>query len=152
MTLRLIVILCLIFITPVQGLCSFAFAAASSDKTDGALRSPVLLLKKSDQHRVVHVPVGQEIDVLLVAQGGTGYQWVIDEATLDHFELIGKTSAPVDTDARGGGSVQQIWHLKSTKPGMAATKMDYFRPWEGRNKAIDHFQVQVSIEVQGGKP
>lgn len=110
-----------------------------------------MILTKDDQDSEIRIAVGQTIDVILQSQGGTGYQWVFDDATFDYFELIGRTSEPINADARGGGPVRQTWHLKSTKPGTAVVKLDYFRVWEGRATAVDHFQVKATIEAGGGK-
>jgi predicted secreted protein len=38
------------------------------------------------------------------------------------------------------------WWLKVKNAGESQLAMEYFRPWEGKGKAVKHFLVKVSIQ------
>ncbi len=61
---------------------------------------------------------------------------------------MGETTEPQAGEETGkvGGPVLRLWTLKSKKGGQCAIKTDYFRVWEGRTRAIKHFEVRVFIE------
>ena len=44
------------------------------------------------------------------------------------------------------GRCSKFGRLKTLKPGDATLSLDYLRPWEGRAKAVKHFQVNVHIQ------
>jgi predicted secreted protein len=123
----------------------FAHAKAETlEKMD----SQGILLEKKDNGQEIKIKLGDEVRLKLRIQGGTGYSWYFDEATFEYFDVTGETTeAPAEEEqSKAGGPVWRLWTLKSKKGGAGVIKTDYFRVWEGRAQAAEHFEVRVIIE------
>lgn len=89
---------------------------------------------------------GDEIQIELKGVGGTGYSWYFDELDHDFFELIGEERK---IQEKGGESVGSptlyTWILKAKKTGKSVIRMSYYRIWEGKDKALRRFELEVNI-------
>lgn len=104
------------------------------------------IITKQDSGKEVSVNVGDTIQIELEENGSTGYIWQIDNLDKNYFELILEDTKKTTTDSNlAGAPVIGVWQIKVLKKGSAGIKMDYFRPWEGRDTAIDHFEVNFRI-------
>jgi predicted secreted protein len=45
-----------------------------------------------------------------------------------------------------GAPVMGVWLMKAKNKGSTEIKMDYYRIWEGKDKATEHFSVKLLIE------
>jgi predicted secreted protein len=90
--------------------------------------------------------IGEEIQIELQGAGGTGYAWYFDELDNNFFELIGK-GRKVQEKSRDlvGSPTLYTWILKPKKIGKSVIKMIYYRIWEGKDKAIRQFVVEIDI-------
>lgn len=104
-----------------------------------------ILLDMNSNGKRIELKVGDEIQIELKAIGGAGYAWYFDRLDKDLFELIGEEKKVISREGkdRVGTPVISVWKLKAMKPGSSLIKMSYYRIWEGRDKAIDHFEVSV---------
>jgi predicted secreted protein len=105
-----------------------------------------LLLDESWNNRRIELKVGDEIQIELQGTGGTGYAWYFDEFDNDFFELIGK-EGKVKEKSRDlvGSPTLYTWILNAKQIGKSVIKMIYYRVWEGKDKAIRRFEVEVDI-------
>lgn len=39
-----------------------------------------------------------------------------------------------------------VWLFKAKKKGISEIRMDYYRVWEGKEKATGHFSIILAIE------
>ncbi len=89
---------------------------------------------------------GDEIQIELQGAGGTGFSWYFDELDHNFFELIGEERK---MEEKGGESVGSptlyTWVLKAKKIGKSVIRMSYYRNWEGKDKALRRFELEVSI-------
>lgn len=89
---------------------------------------------------------GDKIQIELQGVGGTGYSWYFDELDHDFFELIGEERK---IQEKGGESVGSptlyTWVLKAKKTGKSVIRMSYYRIWEGKDKALRRFELEVNI-------
>jgi inhibitor of cysteine peptidase len=108
--------------------------------------SEVTALQAKDSGQEIQVKAGAMIELSLKEQAGTGYQWEFDRLDEKHFELLKTETRPLAAKNRVGGPVLKTWRLKAKTPGESQLTLDYFRPWEGRGKAVKHFQVKVRIQ------
>jgi len=92
----------------------------------------------------VEARVGDEFQIELEGIGATGYWWYFDRLDRDHFEPISEETVSV-REGVTGGPVLGIWKLRIKKPGLRIIKMDYYRIWEGKEKADKHFEIEVNI-------
>jgi predicted secreted protein len=105
-----------------------------------------LLLDESWNGKRIELKVGDEIQIELQGAGGTGYAWYFDELDNDFFELIGKERKVQEKSGELVGSpTQYFWLIKAIKTGSSVIKMIYYRVWEGKDKAIRQFEVEVDI-------
>ena len=105
-----------------------------------------LLLDESWNNRRIELKVGDEIQIELQGTGGTGYAWYFDEFDNEFFELIGK-ERKVQEKSRDlvGSPTLYTWILNAKQIGKSVIKMIYYRVWEGKDKAIRRFEVEVDI-------
>jgi predicted secreted protein len=102
-------------------------------------------IQAKDAGREIRLKVGALIELSLEEQAGTGYSWEFDRLDGQHFELLHTETRSLPDEHRVGGPVLKIWRLKAKNPGESRLALNYFRPWEGKDKAVKHFQVKVSI-------
>jgi predicted secreted protein len=133
------VVLTLAIIYPLS-LCSIVLA---SDK--GADEAKVFIITEKHSGSEIQVKPGDIIQVELPASGGTGYNWYIDQFDGEYFELISEKTKQVSEDTKVGAPVVMIWQFKAQKQGSTEIKMDYYRKWEGIEKAADHFSLNINI-------
>jgi len=95
----------------------------------------------------IEVRVGEEIQIELGAIGGTGYSWYFDDLDSDFFDLIDEGTKVIAGEKEGaaGNPVVMIWKLSAKKAGASVLRMSYYRVWEGRKKAVRHFEINVDI-------
>ncbi len=119
--------------------------AADMKISNGAIKK--ILLDMNSSGKRVELKVGGEIQIELQGIGSTGYSWYFDQLDLDLFELIEEERKEIrkDPNVLTGGPLQYIWKLKSKRSGTSTIRMDYFRIWEGKEKAIQRFKVRIDI-------
>ena len=109
-----------------------------------ATASEVTALQAKDNGREIRVKVGTIIELTLEEQGGTGYTWEFDQLDKKHFELVTTKTRPLSDMI--GAPVLMTWRLKVKNAGESQLALGYFRPWEGKVKAVKHFLVKVNIQ------
>jgi predicted secreted protein len=65
----------------------------------------------------------------------------------DFFDLTSeerKGVAPEKGDVVGT-PVVMVWKLRARKPGNSMIRMSYYRLWEGKDKAVNQFEILVDI-------
>ncbi len=109
-----------------------------------AAASEVTALRAKDNGQEIRVKVGTIIELSLEEQGGTGYTWEFEQLDEKHFKLV-KTETRRLSDLIGA-PVLMTWRLKVKNAGESQLALNYFRPWEGKGKAVKHFLVKVNIQ------
>ncbi len=109
-----------------------------------AAASEMTALQAKDNGQEIRVKVGTIIELSLEEQGGTGYTWEFDQLDEKHFELVTTETSPLSDKI--GAPVLMTWRLKVKNAGESRLALDYFRPWEGKGKAVEHFLVKVNIQ------
>jgi predicted secreted protein len=109
-----------------------------------AAASEVTALQAKDNGREILVKVGTIIELSLEKQGGTGYTWESDQLDKKRFQLMKTETRPLSDKI--GAPVLMTWWLKVKNAGESQLAMEYFRPWEGKCKAVEHFRVKVNIQ------
>ena len=112
----------------------------------GLAQAAEAVLGLPDNGKEIRVRAGEVIELALEEQGGTGYTWEFNKLDEKHFQVVGTETRHPAGQARIGGPVLKVWHLKTKVPGEARLSLDYLRPWEGRASAVKHFEVKVCIQ------
>ncbi len=105
----------------------------------------VTVLQMHDNGKEIRVQAGEVIELALKEQAGTGYLWEFHRLDEKHFQVVHTETKSLAERNRVGGPMLQVWQLKTLEPGDATLSLDYLRPWEGRAKAVKHFQIKVHI-------
>lgn len=126
---------------------SSSLQAADMNTSDRVIKK--ILLDMNSSGKRVDLKVGSEFQIELQGIGSTGYSWYFDQLDLDFFELIDEERKEIrkDQNVLTGGPFQYIWKLKPRRSGTSTIRMDYYRIWEGKEKAVQRFEVRVDIHL-----
>lgn len=106
---------------------------------------PAVILQKGDNGKEISLKVGEVFEIQLEGVGGTGYGWYVRNLDTRYVDLLGEKTRAV-SEGRLGGPVLGLWTFRAKEPGDTEISMDYYRQWEGIQKAGDHFQVKITIQ------
>jgi predicted secreted protein len=106
-----------------------------------------ILLDESWNGKRIELKVGDEIQIELQGIGATGYSWYFDKLDRDFFQLISEERRREKKEGEEiiGSPIQYIWIIKAKKIGNSTIEMNYYRVWEGKDKTIRQFKVDVNI-------
>ena len=110
-------------------------------------KSPKVLLDMNSNGKKIELKVGDEIQIELNATGSAGYAWYFDKLDQDYFKLLSQ-ERKVLTPEKGdmvGTPVLTVWRLRAIRTGTSLIKMAYYRQWEGKDKAVNQFEILVEI-------
>jgi predicted secreted protein len=109
--------------------------------------SKKILLDINSNGKKIELKVGDEIQIELKAMGSAGYAWYFDKLDQDFFDPIGEERKGVALEKGDvvGTPVLMVWKLRAKKSGTTFIRMSYYRPWEGKDKAVNQFEVLVDI-------
>lgn len=106
-----------------------------------------IIISKEDINKEITVGVGDVIQIELEAAGATGYWWYIDNLDKEYLNLASEETKQQNADSNlAGAPVMGIWVFKALKAGETEIKMDYYRNWEEKESASDHFLIKLKIE------
>lgn len=110
-----------------------------------ALAAAATLVQMPDHGKTIRVKTGQVIELALKEQAGTGYTWEFRHLDPRHFQLLRTATKSLAGPRLVGGPLLRVWQIKALAPGVARLRLDYLRPWEGRARAVKHFEITVHI-------
>lgn len=107
------------------------------------------LINAADNGRTVSVKRGEPIRLELAANATTGYDWQIEELAAEYFKVrtAGYRVDEVEPgrEALGTGGIS-YWVIIPLKNGQSTIRLLYFRPWEGKDKAVEQFSVTILVK------
>ncbi|MDP1761139.1 MAG: protease inhibitor I42 family protein [Deltaproteobacteria bacterium] len=104
-----------------------------------------ITVTKEQGGREIALKVGNILRIELPGIGGTGYSWLVEAAGAPYLKLMDHTTRQLK-EGRLGGPVMHVWRFRAAQPGATEIKIAYYRPWEGVEKAVDHFGLKLHIE------
>jgi predicted secreted protein len=113
--------------------------------TAPAASGPMTMLTQKDNGREITVPLGTVIQIELAAVGGAGYLWELADLNPEYFQLLKTETVSADKPGITGAPNVKRWQLQTKQRGQADLKFYYFRPWEGKDKALNRFYVIIHI-------
>ena len=92
--------------------------------------------------------VGSTVTVTLCSNPTTGFSWgeqaqISDKAVLK--QTSHKTVAAADTGMVGAPGTQ-VWTFEALKAGSSTVSFSYSRPWEGGEKDVQTFKLNVTVK------
>ena len=103
-------------------------------------------LRKSDSGKEIAMKVGDVISIELERSGSTGYEWYLDKSYIENFELIREDTETSNGRGFVGTPVVRKWVLKAVTKGKTEIKLYLYRDWEGKDKSVESFTVEVEIQ------
>jgi len=92
--------------------------------------------------------VGSTITVTLCSNPTTGFQWG-EQAQISNTQVLKQTShkvvAPANTGMVGAPGSQE-WTFEALQAGTSAISFSYSRPWEGGEKNVETFKLNVTVK------
>ena len=105
----------------------------------------ITIIKKQDNGTRINVKCGDSIRMELTEIGGGGYSWYVDDLNTEYLELVSKETKVISGE-RVGAPAAAEWLFKTKKKGSTKIKMDHYRIWEGKERATEHFSIELTIE------
>lgn len=111
-----------------------------------AFGAEMVIATKADNGREIKIEAGCLLRVELEQAGSAGYAWEIQDLDPEHFEVLeaGTTDRPGPQDIVGA-PVTMRWVLLAKKAGSAQLRLFHYRPWEGKDSALETFVLKVEI-------
>ena len=105
----------------------------------------IVTVKKQDEGKEISVKRGDIVQIELQAMGSTGYTWYVDAVDSKHLELIETGNIPLKKGVLGSPRLV-TWRFRALEKGKTEIRMNYYRHWEGIDRAIDHFSIKLNIQ------
>lgn len=105
----------------------------------------LMTITKGDNGKVITLHEGERFRIELEELGSAGYNWYFDNLDEEQLELISKSTRAI-SNGEVGAPVMGVWLMKAKNKGSTEIKMDYYRIWEGKDKATEHYSVKLLIE------
>jgi inhibitor of cysteine peptidase len=102
-------------------------------------------LGEQDNGKVIEVKKGQILDISLPGNPTTGYNWVVDPATLTIITQEGEPDFKADSDLIGAGGMITL-NFKATALGQETLHLEYRHPWEAEMTPEGEFDVTVVVK------
>ncbi len=110
--------------------------------------SSELIVDESASGTEAELPVGESVIVRLVSNPSTGFQWELAEIS---DETVLKQTSHVfsmeETDPMlVGAPGEEYWVFEAIGAGSSTISMEYSRPWDGGEKAVEIFNLTVIVQ------
>jgi len=132
-------IVCILMILYPTNFCN---AMNSGEEIDGKTS---ITIKKQDNGKEITVKPGDIFCVELEEMGAAGYSWFADNLNTEYLEILSKKTKLI-SECKLGGPVLGVWMFRAKKKGSAEINLDYYRVWEGKEKATEHFSIKLLIQ------
>jgi inhibitor of cysteine peptidase len=136
-------VLCLALILPL--LC---VGCSSPSRTSAVSVTCDEFSKQKDMVKDLTVAAGATFSVTLCSNGSTGFQWgekaqIGDPQVLQQTDY--KTVAASNAGGKAGVPGTEVWNFKALKAGTSTVYVEYSRPWQGGEKAVETFKLNVTV-------
>jgi predicted secreted protein len=125
---------------------NFSFAMSSYKNMN---EEKIIIIKKEDNNRELTMQKGDIVQIELEGTGSTGYWWhlIVPDSEPDskYIQLVSEETKAL-TEGKPGAPILGIWRFQALKKGTADIRMAYYRTWEGRERALEHFLIRVTIK------
>ncbi len=131
-----------------------ACAPAATTPPPPPVPEPVSVTVTCDQfsqnaHIVQDVAVapGALVTITLCSNPSTGFSWG-EQAQISNKEVLKQTSHKTEAAATSmpGAPGSQVWTFEALKAGTSSASFSYSRPWEGGEKNVETFVLNVIVK------
>ncbi len=125
-----------------------ALSAGGSDQAAAEGEAEQINLDASYNGQEIEVAVGDLLVITLESNPTTGFGWQLSGIDEDLLALIECRYEPGENAEQGmvGAGGSEVWTFEALTKGETTISMEYSRPWEGGEKAVQTFEVTVTIK------
>jgi len=141
-----------IFIGLLAGILLIISGCTAGTSASGSKTVTVSIDELTNQQNVtqdIEVAVGNTIKVILGSNPSTGFSWT-EQAKIGDTTILRQdkheTVAAADSDKIVGAAGTEEWTFTALKTGETTVSMDYSRPWEGGEKGVWTFKLNVTVK------
>jgi predicted secreted protein len=98
-----------------------------------------------DNRKEITVKPGDIFSIELEEVGAAGYSWFVDNLNTEYLEIVSRKTKLI-SEGKLGGPVLAVWMFRAKKKGSAEINLDYYRAWEGKETAKEHFSIKLLIQ------
>ena len=132
------------------GICMVVLACLHCATTPSVIsEGGVVTVTAEDNGATVEMAVGDILQIELMWTPSTVYRWRFDVLDEAYLELIEEGIRQISTEKLEGAPVLSVWRLRAEQAGETLIRMAYDRPWEGGDKPVKWFWVNVRIRPHG---
>jgi len=102
-------------------------------------------LSEQDNGSTVTLQVGQQLDISLVANPTTGYQWEVASGDSAVLKQLGEPTYTADSAALGSGGTM-TFHFVAAARGETTLKLIYHRTFEKDTPPLKTFEITVVVK------
>jgi inhibitor of cysteine peptidase len=103
----------------------------------------MIRINESHDGQEVGLKVGEDLEITLVENRTTGFQWALKTKTDSSCALMIDESEGIAGPAGKGGSHR--WCFRAVRPGTEAIELEYRRPWEKGTQPGRTFKLSVRV-------
>ena len=96
----------------------------------------------------VTATVGSTITVTLCSNPTTGFQWG-EQTQISNTQVLKQTSykmvGPANTGMVGAPGTE-VWTFQALQAGTGTVSFSYSRPWQGGEKGVETFKLNVTVQ------
>ena len=96
----------------------------------------------------ISVKMGNRVVVTLCSNPTTGFQWP-EKAQIGNLKVLEqkgyKFAEPAKTGVVGAPG-NSVWTFEAMSPGTSTVYLEYSRNWQGGEKAVQTFKLNVSVQ------
>jgi predicted secreted protein len=114
------------------------------------------VVTQEENGRTLEAKAGDEIVIILPERATAGYQWQLAGALPAGVEVLPVTASParagaIEGDPRAaiGADAPAAISLRLKESGTHRIRLLEYRPWEGPDKAVNTFELVVSVDRPG---
>jgi len=128
------------------------FGGCTGTSVSGSQTLTVSIDELTNQQNVtqdIEAAAGDTIKIILGSNPSTGFSWT-EQAQIGDTTILRQdkheTVAAADSDKIVGAAGTEEWTFTALKKGTTTVSMDYSRPWEGGEKGVWTFKLNVTVK------
>ncbi len=120
-------------------------SGAQAFAQDNCCSQDVARMTKLNDGQEMVLFTGECFSLELPSLGSAGYSWQTGEFDPGSLKVVSRQTRTISDTKLVGAPETTSWCFQAVKEGWTELKLDYYRPWEGAEKATDHYTLRIMI-------
>jgi len=112
----------------------------------GGAKKP-MTVGEADQDKTIRVAVGDEVEVRLEAQFGTGYALALSKVDDAIVRKVGEPTVDRSGEGRAGSKETQVFRFQAKAAGETVLELVYARSWAKDEPPLRRFRVKLQVSA-----